>query len=51
MKEEQIKRILKEKAKEEFKRVYEGDFLTRDVYFCLEDEDRNKFMIIVKNTD
>jgi len=49
MEEIEIKELLMDTIEtDEIKRVFDGDFLTKDVYFCIEDEDKNKFMIIVK---
>ena len=48
--EEEIKNILVGICEEsqEFERVFDGDFLTRDIYFCLENKHNEEFMIIVK---
>jgi len=49
MKENDIKELLKDTIEtDEIERIFEGDYLTRDVYFCLEDKDKDKFMVIVK---
>jgi len=49
MEEIEVKEILKDTIEtDEVNRIYEGDFLTRDTYFCLEMKDKSKFMIIVK---
>jgi hypothetical protein len=51
MEEEQIKNHIQGLINQDdtFKRSYEGDFLTRDTYFCLEDNENNKFMVIIKS--
>jgi len=56
MKEEEIKNLLTDileinvlnDSAGDIEKVFEGDFLTRDVYFCLKDKDKDNFMIIVK---
>lgn len=49
MREEEIKEILMDTIEtDKIERVFEGDFLTRDTYFCVEDKDENTFMIIIK---
>ena len=49
MEEEEIKELLTDTIEtDEISRIYEGDFLTRDTYFCIEDNEKDKFMIIVK---
>ena len=49
MEEKEVKEILTDTIEtNEVNCIYEGDFLTRDTYFCLEMKDKSKFMIIVK---
>ena len=49
MEENEIKEILEDTIEtDEIERVFEGDYLTNDTYFCIEDKDGDKFMIIVK---
>jgi len=49
MEEKEIKELLKDTIEtDEIENIYDGDFLTRDTYFCIEDKDKQNFMIIIK---
>lgn len=49
MKEIEIKELLKDTIEtDEIEDIYEGNFLTKDTYFCIKDKDKDSFMIIIK---